>query len=88
MQLLLGFFEMSGHPENQGSRRCGTTKPRPDEELKKAHPQSSKPYSLEGDFYTRAGKFTEARDAFAKAVTYEQDKFPIWAARCCSWMHN
>ncbi|MBK9761529.1 MAG: tetratricopeptide repeat protein [Flavobacteriales bacterium] len=80
MQLLLGFFEMSGHPEAKVPADLEQQSHALIEELKKAHPQSGKPYSLEGDFYTRAGKFTEARDAFAKAVTYEQDKFPIWAA--------
>jgi tetratricopeptide (TPR) repeat protein len=50
------------------------------EELKKAHPQSGKPWSLEGDFYSREGNTAGARDAFAKAVEYDQDRFPIWSA--------
>jgi tetratricopeptide (TPR) repeat protein len=81
MQLLLGFFEMSGQ---QGGGRLPADLEEQSyaliNELKKAHPQSGKPYSLEGDFYSRAGKTKEARDAFAQAVRYEQDKFPIWAA--------
>ncbi|MBL0044654.1 MAG: hypothetical protein IPP33_09755 [Flavobacteriales bacterium] len=59
MQLLLGFFEMSGHPakvpadlEQQSHALI--------EELKRRIRRAVKPYSLEGDFYTRAGKFTEA----------------------------
>lgn len=79
MQLLLGFFEMSGQsgklPEELEQQSYQLI-----DELKKAHPQSGKPYSLEGDFHSRAGRFKEARDAFAKAVDFEQDKFPIWAA--------
>lgn len=80
MQLLLGFYEMTGQP---GTKDPGTLIQQSHtliDELKKAHPQSGKPYSIEGDFFTRENKSREARDAFVKAVEYEQDKFPIWAA--------
>lgn len=80
MQLLLGFFEMSDHTGPNIPADLEQQSHLLIDELKKAHPQSGKPYSIEGDFYSRAGKYKEARDAFAKAVTYEQDKFPIWAA--------
>lgn len=80
MQLLLGIYEMTGEPGTEGREELVEQSHRLIDELKKAHPQSGKPYSIEGDFYSREGKFAEARNAFAQAVTYEQDKFPIWAA--------
>lgn len=80
MQLLLGFYEMSGQPGTPDPATLIEQSHTLIDELKKAHPQSGKPYSIEGDFYTREGKKKEARDAFVKAVEYEKDKFPIWAA--------
>lgn len=79
MQLLLGFYEMSGQAGEDQALLIEQSHALIDE-LKKAHPQSGKPYSIEGDFFTREGKRKEARDAFVKAVEYEKDRFPIWAA--------
>lgn len=80
MQLLLGIYGMTGEPGTQGREELVEQSHRLIDELKKAHQQSGKPYSIEGDFFSREGKFKEARDAFARAVVFEQDKFPIWAA--------
>lgn len=80
MQLLLSFMEMTNGRTDSTSleivRQCHELVG----ELKKAHPQTGKPFSLEGDLFAREGKQKEARDAFARAVEFEQDKFPIWAA--------
>ncbi len=80
MQLLLGFYEMTGRAGDTSSMDLVQQSHALIDELKKAHPQSGKPYSIEGDFFSREGRKKEARDAFAKAITYEQDKFPIWSA--------
>ncbi len=80
MQLLLGFYEMLGHPTGATPTDLAQQSHALIGELKKAHPQSGKPWSIEGDLYTREGKTQEARDAFAKAVEYDQDRFPIWSA--------
>ncbi|MBP7513911.1 MAG: tetratricopeptide repeat protein [Flavobacteriales bacterium] len=80
MQLLLGFYEMSGHPSGDAPADLVQQSHALIEELKKAHPQSGKPWSIEGDFYTREGNTPAARDAFAKAVEFDQDRFPIWSA--------
>lgn len=80
MQLLLGIYEMTGEPGTEGREELVEQSHRLIDELKKAHPQSGKPFSIEGDLHRREGKFKEARDAFAQAVAREPDKFPIWAA--------
>ncbi len=80
MQLLLGFYEMSAQPGGEVPTDLVQQSHFLIDELKKAHPQSGKPWSIEGDFYTREGKLAEARDAFAKAVEYDRDRFPIWSA--------
>lgn len=80
MQLLLGFYEMTGHPSGDAPPDLIQQSHALIEELKKAHPQSGKPWSIEGDFYSREGNTAGARDAFAKAVEFDQDRFPIWSA--------
>ncbi len=80
MQLLLGFYEMSGHPSGDAPADLVQQSHALIEELKKAHPQSGKPWSIEGDFYTREGNNAAAREAFARAVEFDQDRFPIWSA--------
>ena len=79
MRLLLGFYEASGQdgtvPDDLAKQCHGLI-----DELKKAHPQSGKPWSIEGDFYTREGNIRGARDAFARAAELDPDRFPIWSA--------
>lgn len=79
MHLLLGLFQMSSMPDHGGEQLVQESL-RLIEVLKKAHPQSGKPHSIEGDFHLREERYTEARDAFRKALEYETDKFPIWSA--------
>ena len=81
MQLLLGFYQMTG------AGQADSTNTQLVEQshllidvLKKAHPLSGKPYSLEGDFFMREKKPEQARNAFREALVNEQDKFPIWSA--------
>ena len=80
MQLLLGFYEMSAQPGGEVPADLVQQSHFLIDELKKAHPQSGKPWSIEGDFYSREGNTAAARDAFAKAVEYDRDRFPIWSA--------
>lgn len=80
MQLLLGFYEMTGHPGSGAPKDLIEQSHLLIEELKKAHPQSGKPWSIEGDFYSREGNIPAARDAFARAVEHDEDRFPIWSA--------
>ena len=80
MQLLLGFFQMTANPADSTTRELLDQSHALIGVMKKAHPLSGKPYSIEGDFLGREGKPTEARAAFKEAVKYEQDKFPIWSA--------
>lgn len=79
MHLLLGFYESGGQdgklPEDLARQCHGLI-----DELKKAHPQSGKPWSIEGDFYSREGNIPGARDAFAKAAEFDPDRYPIWSA--------
>ena len=81
MQLLLGFYQMTG------TGRTDSTQQKLVEQshtlisvLKKAHPSSGKPWSIEGDFLVRENKAAQARTSFRHALLYEQDKFPIWNA--------
>lgn len=46
--------------------------------LLKAHPNDARSHSLQGDFYNRDGKKKEARDAFKKAISFDNTRFPIW----------
>jgi tetratricopeptide (TPR) repeat protein len=80
MQLLLGLYEMTSERNDAESEQLVEQSHALVQELKKAHPQNGKPFSIEGDLYMREGKSREARDAFAQAVIYEPDRFPIWAA--------
>jgi tetratricopeptide (TPR) repeat protein len=80
MQVLLGFFEMSGAPSEPQAQK-DTLIARSYEliaTLKKTHPESGKPHTIEGDFLLRDGKLKEARNAFREALRTEQDKYPIW----------
>lgn len=81
MQLLMGFYQISGEgrPDSVGHKLVEQSHALI-QVMKKAHPQSGKPSSIEGDFFMREGKPAEARDAFRDALVYEQDKFPIWGA--------
>lgn len=80
MQLLLGFFQMTQNGEDSLQQEMVRESHELIAVMKKAHPQSGKPFSIEGDFFTREGKHKEARDAFREAVKFEQDKYPIWSA--------
>jgi tetratricopeptide (TPR) repeat protein len=80
MQLLLGFFQMTQSGQDSAQEMMVEQSHELIAVMKKAHPQSGKPYSIEGDFFTREGKHEQARDAFREAVKYEQDKYPIWSA--------
>lgn len=81
MQLLLGFYQISGEGRPDSiSQKLVEQSHALIQVMKKAHPQSGKPSSIEGDFYMRENKPAEAREAFREALVYEQDKFPIWGA--------
>lgn len=81
MQLLLGFYQMTGSGRTDSTRATLIDQShRLIEVMKKAHPASGKPYSIEGDFYMREKEPRKARDSFREALVYEQDKFPIWSA--------
>ncbi|MDX9750357.1 MAG: tetratricopeptide repeat protein [Flavobacteriales bacterium] len=80
MQVLIGFFEMSGHegldPADRPTlvrRSYGLI-----DILEKAHPESGKPHSIHGDFLLRDGDLEGAREQFLLALRHEKDRFPIW----------
>ena len=81
MQLLLGFYQMSG-PGQSDTTQALLLRQSHDliDVMKKAHPLSGKPLSMEGDFYLREDKPEQARNSFREALVHEQDKYPIWAA--------
>ncbi len=79
MQLLLGIYSVSDGKDS-ASQRIVQESHALIQVLKKAHPQSGKPWSIEGDYFLREGRNEEARSAFRKALEFEQDKFPIWSA--------
>lgn len=81
MQLLMGFYQISGEgrPDSVGQKLVEQSHALI-QVMKKAHPQSGKPSSIEGDFFMREDKPAEAREAFREALVYEQDRFPIWGA--------
>jgi len=81
MQLLLGFYQVTGNgrPDSVDQKLIEQSHALI-QVMKKAHPQSGKPSSIEGDFYMREGKPEKARTAFREALEHEQDKFPIWGA--------
>lgn len=81
MQLLLGFYQMTGASQTDSvTQQLVQQSHQLIDVLKKAHPQSGKPWSIEGDFFMREKKPAQARDAFKEALVHEQDKFPIWSA--------
>ncbi|HEY0978608.1 MAG TPA: tetratricopeptide repeat protein, partial [Flavobacteriales bacterium] len=80
MQLLLGFYQMTQDAGAPPSARIVEESHALIAVLKKAHPQSGKPFSIEGDFLLREGRHAEAREAFRQALVFEQDKYPIWSA--------
>jgi len=81
MQLLLGFYQATGNGQaDSTAQKLVEQSHALIQVMKKAHPQSGKPASIEGDFFMREGKPKEARDAFREALVHEQDKFPIWNA--------
>src|SRR5690606_15787437 len=81
MQLLLGFFQMTGQGQADSTSAILLEQSHQlIDVLKKAHPMSGKPYSIEGDFLVRENKPAQARQAFRSALVNEQDKFPIWGA--------
>lgn len=81
MQLLLGFYQMTGQGQPDSTTELLVKQSHElIDVMKKAHPLSGKPWSLECDFYLRENKPEQARDAFRQALVHEQDKYPIWAA--------
>lgn len=81
MQLLLGFYQMTGSGTADSTSRTLVEQSHVlINVLKKAHPLSGKPYSIEGDFLMRENKPQQARNAFREALVHEQDKYPIWSA--------
>jgi Tfp pilus assembly protein PilF len=46
--------------------------------LLRTHPHDAKSFSIQGDFLTRDGKNSEARDAFRKAIAFDKSRYPIW----------
>ncbi len=45
---------------------------------KNRHPDDAKSYTICGDFYSRDGKWSEAKREYKKALEMESDKFLIW----------
>lgn len=80
MQLLLGFYQMTDTAPDDTTRALVAESLKLIDILKTAHPQSGKPYSIEGDFLLREERKAEARESFRKALVYEQDKFALWNA--------
>jgi tetratricopeptide (TPR) repeat protein len=81
MQLLLGFYQMTGAAmADSTTEELIAQSHELIDVLKKAHSESGKPWSIEGDFLIREKKPSEAREAFRQALVHEQDKFPIWSA--------
>ncbi len=81
MQLLIGFYQVTANGQADSiSDKLIAQSHALIQVLKKAHPQSGKPSSIEGDFFMRENKPEEARAAFREALVHEQDKFPIWGA--------
>ncbi len=81
MQLLLGFYQMTGPGQADSTKTMLLEQSHAlIDVMKKAHPLSGKPWSMEGDFFLREDKPEQARDAFRQALVHEQDKYPIWAA--------
>lgn len=79
MQLLLGFYEMTGRsamPQEEKDKLMENSYSLITL-LQQAHPSSGKPFSIEGDFRLRDGQLEAAREAFRKAAALEPDKFPI-----------
>lgn len=81
MQLLIGFYQVTANEQADSiSGKLIEQSHALIQVMKKAHPQSGKPSSIEGDFFMRENKPAEARAAFREALVHEQDKFPIWGA--------
>lgn len=80
MQMLIGFFEMSQHEGPAADDRTELIRRSYDliSILERAHPESGKPYTIQGDFLLRDGRLPEARDAFRKALQFEKERYPIW----------
>ncbi len=79
MQVLIGFFEMTGREGEKPEDRPELIRRSYDliGSLKKAHPESGKPNTIHGDFLMRDGKLSEARDQFRIALRTEKERFPI-----------
>ncbi len=81
MQLLLGFYQVTeGGQADSVQQKLLKQSHDLIQVMKKAHPQSGKPSSLEGDFLLREDKLREAQSAFREALVHERSRFPIWAA--------
>jgi len=80
MQLLLGLYQMTDNTPDDSTRALVEESLKLIDILKKAHPQTGKPFSIEGDFLLREGRKAEARESFRQALLYEQDKFALWNA--------
>jgi tetratricopeptide (TPR) repeat protein len=81
MQLLLGFYQMTGSAAPDSTQKTIEAQSHAlIAVMKKAHPSSGKPWSIEGDFFMRENKPQQARASFREALVHEQDKFPIWSA--------
>lgn len=46
--------------------------------LKESHPNDAKPHAIAGDYYYREGDLKAAKEAFEKALQFDQSRFPIW----------
>jgi len=70
--LILMYEEIDRHPE-----KLEQIYPLLDQ-LVATHPKSAKVHAIYGDFLLKDGKKKEARDAFAKALEFDSEKFLIW----------
>lgn len=80
MQVLLGFFELTGPREGTEGRDEAMLKRAYGliDVLLRTHPESGKPHAIHGDFLLRDKRNAEARDAFRSALQHEKDRYPIW----------
>lgn len=73
IKILIGYFNLSESYKNE--RKEGDTLLAI---LLRTHPNDAKSYSLQGDFFYRDKKNSEAREAFRKAISLDRNRYPIW----------
>ena len=46
--------------------------------LKEKHPNDARPFTIAGDYHYRDGNLIKAKEAFEKALFFDESRFPIW----------